>query len=594
MPQVALQRILEELSVERAWAHLEHITEQIPTRLAGSDNSRRMAEYANEELAKAGLESQMHEFLGLVSFPEDAEVRVLSPDTRTIEANTLGHSASTDGLEGEVVYVGSGAESDYEGKDVRGKITLSELSYSPARHEKALIAWRRGSTAQVMMNWGDEHNTAVPFGSMKSAWGNPTPETLATEMPDLPCVGIARTEGLRLKDDSLAGSVRVWLRAKADNSWKPLTMTTGEFDAVDRQFMLLGGHMDSWFGPQATDNAAGSACILELCRVFATARDDLRRGVVAGFWMGHETGTMISSSRFADVAWDRLRRSCVAYLQIDQPAIAGSSTWHLHSTDDIQSYGTRVTKEVLGEMPIHWRRQQKNGDSSFFGVGLPCIAGEMSFTDEQIQATALASLGWWHHSIHNTLDKVDKERLALHLRVYAHWMWGLLTEPVLPYEYGPQASRFVERLSDLARHDVPEIDMLGAVERARSFQVSAAQLDEAGAHWRQQGRDSVEIEQAASILNRAMIGLSRVLVPVASTVVGPYGQDRYGHAWQTQMIPSLVPYPDLASYDGDSEEFQVWWVAMVRARNRVVDALDRANEIAEQALAELGTNRARP
>ncbi len=47
--------ILAELSVERAWAHLTHITEQIPTRLAGSANSRRMAEYAAEQLDRNGL-----------------------------------------------------------------------------------------------------------------------------------------------------------------------------------------------------------------------------------------------------------------------------------------------------------------------------------------------------------------------------------------------------------------------------------------------------------------------------------------------------------------------------------------------------------
>jgi hypothetical protein len=583
---VSFDTVLASLSVDRAWAHLEHITGQIPTRLAGSASSRRMAEYAHEQLAAAGLDARMHEFRGLVSFPEPAEVRVLAPEQRVIEANTLGHSATTDGVEGELVYVGSGAEADYEGKDVRGKITLSELSYSPARHEKALIAWQRGSTAQIMMNWGHPENEAVPFGSMKSAWGNPTPETIVTEMPDIPCAGIARTEGLRLKVACEAGPVRVWLRTKAENGWQPLTMTTGEFDAsaADQQFLLVGGHMDSWFGPQATDNAAGSACILELARVFSAARNQLHRGVVAGFWMGHETGTMISSSRFADVEWDRLRRACVAYLQIDQPAIAGSSTWHLHSTDDIQSYGMRVTQEVLGDMPIHWRRQQKNGDSSFFGVGLPCIAGEMSFTDEEIRRTALASLGWWHHSIHNTIDKVDKERLALHLRVYAHWMWGLLSEPVLPYEYEPLASRFVERLSDFARDDIPGIDMLGAVERARAFQVRAAHFDALGARWRRERQTSDDFRQAAKILNQAMIGLSRVLVPVASTVVGPYGQDRYGHAWQTQMIPALVPYPRLAGYARDSEAFQTWWVALTRARNRVADALDQASDITQRAL----------
>ena len=585
-----LDDILREVSVDNAWDHIEHITEQIPTRLAGSENSRRMAEYAYETFGKAGLSSQMHEFPGLVSFPEPAVVRVLSPNEYEIVANTLGHSASTDGVQAELIYVGSGAESDYEGKDVRGKITLSELSYSPARHEKAFIAWKKGSIAQIMMNWGDEANEAVPFGSMKSAWGNPTPETLETEMPDLPCIGIARTEGLRLKQLCQQGTVRVWLNAKADNGWKPLTMTSAEFGAQrDRQFMMIGGHMDSWFGPQATDNAAGDACIMELARVFRQHEDELRRGLVAGLWMGHETGTMISSSRFADVNWDRLRQSCVAYLQIDQPAIINSSVWNLHSTDDIQAYATRTAREMLGDMPIRWHRQQKNGDSSFFGVGLACIAGEMSYTDEEIQRTALATLGWWHHSLHNTIDKLDKDRLAMHLRVYANWMWGLLTSPILPNEYSPLANRFVDRLGEFAGYEMPDIDMQSAVERAREFQGLAERLDEQSDTWRRRiSGNPTDAERAADLLNHAKIELSRTLVPIASTAVGPYGQDRYGHAWQTQMIPSLVPYPQVAGYDRQSEQFQTWWVAMIRARNRVVDALERANEVVSTALEELG------
>src|SRR5262245_51091295 len=238
---MAIERIQSEISVERAWQNLLHITEQVPTRLAGSANSRRMAEYARDTLAGYGRASKLDECPGLVSFPEPAEVRLLAPEERAIEAHTLGHSASTAGIEGELVYVASGAESDYGDRDVRGKITLSELSYSPARHEKAYIAWKRGSVAQIMMNWGDENNAAVPFGSMKSAWGNPTPETLRDEMPDLPCVGIARTEGLRLKALCERGPVRVWLNARAANGWYPLAMTTGESGtAPGREFLLLG------------------------------------------------------------------------------------------------------------------------------------------------------------------------------------------------------------------------------------------------------------------------------------------------------------------------------------------------------------------
>jgi peptidase M28-like protein len=585
---MALEQILGDVSVDTVYKHIEHITTRIPSRLAGSANSQRMAEYAYETLQKSGLESRMHKFLGLVSFPEDGLVRILSPEKREIVANTLGHSAVTEGVEGELVYVGSGAESEYEGKSVRGKITLSELSYSPARHEKAYVAWKHGSIAQIMMNWGDEKNEAVPFGSMKSAWGNPTPETLENEIPDIPCVGIARTEGLRLKALCSAGPVRVWLSANANNGWKPVTMTTAEFGTgADRQFVLLGGHMDSWPGPQATDNAAGDACMMELARVFYHHGDDLRRGLITGLWMGHETGTMISSSRFADVNWDRLRRLCVAYVQIDQPAMTGTSVWHLHSTDDIQNYVVSLTRDVVGEMPIQWRRLQKTGDTSFFGVGLPCAAGEMSFTDEEIKRTALANLGWWHHSLHNTIDKIDKGLLALHLKVYAHWMWGLLAEPILPYEYKPIATRFVERLQELARWDIPDIDMSGAAHHALEFQGLAARFDESSRRWRQRIKQGTSDNQAAEVLNQAMIRLSRILVPIASTVVGPYGQDRYGHAWQTQMVPSLAPYPKLAAFSRDSEEFQVWWVAMIRARNRVVDAVTQASDVVRGALGDL-------
>ncbi len=586
---MSLEKLLADLSVDAAYAHIEHITKEIPSRLAGSANSRRMAEYAYEVFRKAGLGSHLRHFRGLVSFPETALVRVASPERREIAANTLGHSASTDGIEGDLIYVGSGAEPEYEGKDVRGRITLSELSYSPARHEKAYVAWRRGAAAQIMMNWGDETNEAVPFGSVKSAWGNPTAETLETEMPDLPCVGIARTEGLRLKAMCAAGPVRVWLRARAENGWQPLTMTTAESGAsAGRQFLLVGGHMDSWFGPQATDNAAGDACIMELSRVFHRYRDGLRRGLVAGLWMGHETGTMISSSRFADVNWDRLRRACVAYLQIDQPAMTGSSVWQLHSTEDMKNYVIQATREAVGETPLRWERQKKTGDSSFFGVGLPSLAGEMSFTDEEIKRTALATLGWWHHSIHNTLDKIDKGLLSLHLRVYARWMWDLLTRPVLPYEYHLIATHFANRLQELAALDVPEIDMAGAAERAQEFSALASRLDELSSLWRRRAIDGDADDEAVEVLNGAMIRLSRIVVPLASTVVGPYGQDRYGHAWQAQVVPSLAPYPALARFERDSEPFELWWVAMIRARNRAVDALDQASALTRETIGRLG------
>jgi hypothetical protein len=100
----------------------------------------------------AGLEARIEAIPGLVSFPREARLTILSPQHRAIPANTFGHSVETppEGVCGDLVYVGSGHFADYDGKDVAGKITLSELSYSPGRHEKQRIAALMGSTAQIM------------------------------------------------------------------------------------------------------------------------------------------------------------------------------------------------------------------------------------------------------------------------------------------------------------------------------------------------------------------------------------------------------------------------------------------------------------
>ena len=54
--------------------------------------------------------------------------------------------------------------------------------------------------------------------------------------------------------------VRVWFRTHVENPWRAVQITVGEIKAPDSDdFVVVGGHQDSWPGPQATDNAAGNA-----------------------------------------------------------------------------------------------------------------------------------------------------------------------------------------------------------------------------------------------------------------------------------------------------------------------------------------------
>ena len=583
--------ILKELSADKVKAHVEHIIYRIPSRLAGSENGRRMAEYSRDSLLEVGVDAAVHELPGLVSFPHEAELRILAPVELAIQANTLGHSLETlpDGLSGDLVYVASGSFDDYPGKNVVGKITLSELSYSPARHEKQRIAGLKGSTGAIMMNWGHAENEAVPFGSVKPVWGNPTRKNYATEMPTIPCIGIARTAGLKLKEMCESGQpVRVWFRTHVENGWRPVQITVGEIPAAkSKDFVLVGGHQDSWYGEASTDNAAGNACFIELARVFNMHREKLRRGLAFGFWTGHETGTMIGSSWFVDQNWDRLRRHLCAYLQIDQPAITGTTLWGASSNAELKRFHQAVEERVLPNRQRYWHRAVKNGDSSFFGLGVPMLHGEGSFTEDELRETALASLGWWHHSLECTIDKLDWHWMADHLRVYGAYVWELCTAPVLPFEFMSVADQFVSRLEELAEPG-RAVGLEGVIDRARSLGETASRFDEIAEHWRQRYKSGrTADDSAADTLNECMKRVSRLLVPMQSTAIGTYGHDPYGFTPQTTMIPALFDLPELGRMSEDNEESWMLRTELVRERNRVGDALADAEWLLEETLAKL-------
>ncbi len=585
-------KVMDEVSADRIKAHVEKIVTEIPHRAAGSVNGRRMAEYSRDAMKATGLtDVVMHELPAIVSFPEHAEFRVQSPTEIAMQANTLGHSLNTsdEGISAEIVDVGGGAFSDYAGKDARGKIILTELSYSPARHEKQRIAGMKGAIGAVMMNWGHPENEAVPFGSVKPVWGNPTPENVKTEMPTIPCIGIARVAGLKLREMAKKGPVRVWFRTHVENGWKPIQVTVARMAAPEASpeaddFVLVGGHQDSWPGEAATDNAAGNACKMELARVFMQHRDKLRRGITFGFWTAHETGTMAGSAWFADRNWDHLRKNCVAYLQIDQPACVGTTQWNTASNAELKSFHTAIEQKLL-TTKFKWKRAVKTGDSSFFGLGIPMFHGEGAFTDEELAATANATLGWWHHSVENRLDKMDWALMQEHIRLYAAYLWELTTAPVLPFRFVPVAEQVIGRLEEF-REPGKSVGLDGAAQRAKEFFEAASRIDAAASAEAEKFKSGRGSEQAALLLNRAMKRLSRILVPLQSTAVGTYGHDPYGYTPQTTMIPCLYDLTELSGLP-DGEQRWMLETKMVRARNRVADALQDSTALIDDTLAQL-------
>lgn len=582
-----LHAILGELSVERIRRDVERIAKDIPSRLAGSENGKCMAEYSLDRLREAGVRSRMDEFPGLVSFPEPGSIEILG--TRgakdSIAGHTLGHSPSTseDGLEAQVIYIGSGSLADYQGQDARGKITLSELSYHPARQEKLRISAEQGAVGCIMMNWGPPDNPAIPFGSVKAAWGTPTPAAFAGEMPALPCVGVSRADGLRLRDLIQQGALRARMHAKADNAWRPVQNTIGEIGGGERDLVVAGGHQDSWFGPQATDNASGSACLLELARVFNRHSDALARDLLFGFWTGHETGTMIGSTRFVDRNWHRLRHHAVAYLQIDQPSCAGTTQWSTASNIQLRRFHQEIEEKALDGRVHSWRASAKVGDASFVGLGVPMFVGQGAFTPQELQASALATYGWWHHSVENTLDKIDWEFMSTHIRIYAEYLYRLCTRPLLPFEFVGLAQGLRERLETL--DDLKSgLDLDFPLAQARMLAKQAERLDAATAGWRARCDRGANDVDAVRGLNHCMRMLNQLLLPLQNTIKGRFGHDPYGFAPLSTSIPLLYDVSALKELRCDDERYWMLETELVRASNHVGEVLETARLLVEKTL----------
>src|SRR5438876_6993407 len=112
----------------------------------------------------------------------------------------------------------------------------------------------------------------------------------------------------------------------------------GEIPGTDKadELVMLGAHFDSWHsGTGATDNAAGSAVMLEAIRMLKATHLKMRRTVRLALWTGEEEGILGSrayvTQHFADRADMKLKPDHAkfsGYFNVDNGtgAIRGSTS----------------------------------------------------------------------------------------------------------------------------------------------------------------------------------------------------------------------------------------------------------------------------
>ncbi|MGH9412667.1 MAG: M20/M25/M40 family metallo-hydrolase, partial [Terriglobales bacterium] len=127
----------------------------------------------------------------------------------------------------------------------------------------------------------------------------------------------------------LAGHIPVTLRFNIKNTIYPaghhFNDVVTEIPGTDLkdQVVMLGGHLDSWNNATgATDNAAGSAMMLEAARILLAMHAHPRRTIRVALWGGEEEG-LLGSLAYVDAHFGSFEQpkpaynNLVAYLNID-------------------------------------------------------------------------------------------------------------------------------------------------------------------------------------------------------------------------------------------------------------------------------------
>ncbi|HEU5423668.1 MAG TPA: M28 family peptidase [Nitrolancea sp.] len=582
-PQALGGALLGEVSAERLMDYDRNIAQWV--RLSGSEDEAKAFDYVDKTLQSWGIQTERYAPVCLVSWPGPATLTILGSG-QSLDCITHSFSTATgpDGLTAEVVYAGGGAEADYAGKDVAGKIVLTEGLAGPA---KVAPAERHGALGVINISGDIVHEMIV-----SPVWGSPTPETVG-ELPHIPHISITTEAGERLKEELARGPVRVRITTEVDTAWRPLPVLVGHVtpsrpSAFADEYVMFSGHIDSWhYG--AMDNGSANATQMEVARILAGHRDLLKRELRLAFWSGHSHARYGSSAWFADEFFYDLSDHCVAHVNIDGPG-ALNATVLTNAPTMAESYPlAREVIQALSGQELAYRRIGRMGDQSFWGVGIPAFFCGLSSQGPSPESDALAAgrshstgrrsggTAWWWHTTEDTIDKIDPELLARDCRILLATVYRLVTDPVVALDQAAAVDEIQRSLAEIAGAAGDAFDLAAVADEAEGLLAAARRLQ---ARCQQPATD-----EQAHRLNACLMRLSRLLLPVNYTMHGPFEQDL---ALQYSSLPGLRPAATLAALPPHSQERHLLEVKLRRERNRVRHALREARATVEQTLAAVG------
>lgn len=292
-------------------------------------------------------------------------------------------------------------------------------------------------------------------------------------------------------------------------------------------------------------------------------------------------GKAAGSTWFQDYFFEDINRNCIGYINIDSTGMIDCTTYENEASRELSDYAINMVSQVLGEDSLMYYLE-KTGDQSFFGVGVPSIAGRCGLSHEMIVAQNGACLGWWNHTSQDGLDKMDPAVLERDDKVAVGMLLGLVNAPILPYDFSKSCQDLQEKLLSIRQDSGNIIDLNGICSDVEKLSSQVEKLN----HYHTLPHQDLTAEQAQKI-NEALLYLSRCLTNVMFTYSDKFNQDSYGLSILSKPIPLLYETIALKEMDPATLDYKLLYTKLLRNRNRVADAIQAANQHLELLLGYL-------
>ncbi len=230
---------------------------------------------------------------------------------------------------------------------------------------------------------------------------------------------------------TIARGVPVTLEVEIKNTFHAADLNAhnviGEIPGSDpklaSELVMIGGHFDGWHtGTGATDNAAGSAIMLEALRIIKTAGLKPRRTIRIGLWSAEEQGLIGSrayvAEHFADRATMQLKPDHAkfsAYFNVDNGtgAIRGVYLQGNHAVAPIFTAWMEPFRS-LGMTTLTVRNTGGTDHQSFDAVGLPGF----QFIQDPVEYSTRT-----HHSNMDVYDRLQAADLMKNAVIVASFAY---------------------------------------------------------------------------------------------------------------------------------------------------------------------------